>query len=198
MGERARMNRAARATGLAIAVAVHLLFLAAFVLTLKVAGSGREDRAVTVSLLPLELLQRRKASSRPRAAPSMPAPVQAPSPVPNVAGPLPMAPKPDDNLARFGASLRNLFGCQDPDLYHLTAAERARCDARIAKQAKAAPFIAAPMAPDKRAAFDRRVKCRSDYTDAPIPPGLDDSATGGGLRGLGYVPRLRDCPPSDR
>ena len=194
MGARARIRRTPQATGLAAAIAIHLLFLAAFVLTLKVAGSGREDRAVAVSLLPLELRQRRKASARPRAAPASPAPapVQPPSPVPAVAGALPMAPRPDENLARFGAGLRGLVGCQDPDLYRLTAAERARCDARIVKAGKEAAFIPAPMAPEKRAAYDRRVKCRADYNQAPIPPGADMT------RGLGYVPRLRDCAPGVR
>ncbi len=195
MSRRARTDRVARAAGLTVAVAIHLLILAAFVLTMTTPGAPRGERAVAVSLLPLELLARRqKASGRPRAtspAPE-PAPVQPPSPAPAAPGALPMAPRPDENLARFGASLRNLIGCRDPDLYHLTAAERARCDARMAKAGKEAAFIPAPMAPDKRAAFDRRVKCRADYDDAPIPPGADMTS------GLGYVPRLRDCPPGDR
>lgn len=194
MGERARIGRAARASSLAVAVAIHLLILAAFVLTMKTAGPPAGTKSVIVSLLPLALQERRRvASARPRAASVVPAPapVQPPA-VAQASRPLAMVPRPDENLARFGASLRDLFGCQDPDLYHLTAAERARCDARVVKHAKAAPFVPAPIPPEKRAVYDRQVKCRADYDDAPIPPGADMT------RGLGYVPRLRDCPPGDR
>jgi hypothetical protein len=129
--------------------------------------------------------QAAKAPARPIASPHLPAvapPVGAPAPW-TVAPPSPLPPG-------FLSSLQAHVGCPEGDMARMSRSQREACARQFADGAASAPFIPAPMAPEKRAAFDRAVRCRADYDNAPVPPGTQGW-------GLGYVPRLRDCGPKD-
>jgi hypothetical protein len=92
-------------------------------------------------------------------------------------------------------ALRATVGCANPDAVGLSPAERAACR----KSLRAALGEVKPMSgltAEKRARFDRAVTCKEEYVDAQIPSG--NSPSDGPIRGLGHVPRLRDCPPSVR
>jgi hypothetical protein len=87
-------------------------------------------------------------------------------------------------------SLQARVGCAAGDLARMSRSQREACAGQLAQGAAEAAFIPAPMAPAKRAAFDRVVRCRKTYDDAPVPVGTQGW-------GLGYIPRLRDCGPQD-
>lgn len=141
--------------------------------------------------------------TRPMPAPPRPATVSAPpSAAPAPAPHLPAAPPPPGAPSPwtvgpppalppgFLGSLQAHVGCSHADLARMSASQRQACARQLAEGAADAPFIQAPIAPEKRAAFDRAAQCRKDYDDAPVPVGTQ------GL-GLGYIPRLRDCGPKD-
>lgn len=119
------------------------------------------------------------------AAPSTAAPASVPGrPSPWLVGPGSSLPP------GFSGSLRTHLGCSDPNAAGLSRREREACKDRLAEGARDAPLIQAPMAPEKRAGYDRIIKCRRDYDNAPVP-------NNAGGWGLGYIPRLRDCRPGD-
>lgn len=125
------------------------------------------------------------------AAPAAPAPAAKPA-APAAGRPSPWLVGPGSVLPPgFSTSLRTQVGCSDPKAAGLSREEREACEKRLARGARDAPFIQAPMAPEKRAAYDRVIKCRKEYDDAPVPNSRDSAW------GLGYVPRLRDCGPGD-
>jgi hypothetical protein len=130
------------------------------------------------------------AASTPPAAGSAPPPAGA-------AG----AAKPPFNgpIVGFGNGLRMTLGCLNPETYHLTREERAECLRRVGEQAK----TVAPMGPnipaDKLAEYDRQRACHDSYAGGATPSlGAESTDTVAGIRGLGAVPRLRDCGPGDR
>ncbi len=95
--------------------------------------------------------------------------------------------------------IKESVGCDDPDAYHLTKAQRAACVERLTGHAKAAPNLAGiNVAPDKWAAFDRDAKCREANRGGAMPSPDDSSDGVTGIKGLGPIQRLRDCPPSTR
>lgn len=94
-------------------------------------------------------------------------------------------------------ALRGSVGCSRPDAVGLTDAEREACRRRFHAGLETAKPLSGLTA-EKRARFDRTVRCRKDYQDQPIPPVTAPSNAAGGMTGLGYIPRLRDCPPSSQ
>jgi hypothetical protein len=131
------------------------------------------------------------------AASAPPAAGAAPPPAAAAAG----AAKPPFNgpIVGFGNGLRMTLGCLNPETYHLTRDERAECLRRVGEQAK----TIAPMGPniptDKLAEYDRQRACHDAYAGGGTPSlGAESTDTTAGIRGLGAVPRLRDCGPGDR
>jgi hypothetical protein len=113
-----------------------------------------------------------------------------PAPVPAEIAPEPKAPPgpPGD----VQGVLKETVGCDDPDGYHLTKAQRASCEARLTAHAKEAPnLFGLNIPPDKLAAFDRAARCHEQNRGGAMPAPDDNM-------GVGTVPRLRDCPPGDR
>jgi hypothetical protein len=150
--------------------------------------------------------QQPKPQSRPErpnpTAPRPPVPAlsaQPPTPAPHLAvapppagapSPWAVAPAQPGLPPGFMTSLQAHVGCASGELGRMNRGQREACARKLAEGAADAPFIPAPMAPEKRAAFDRAVRCRADYDDAPVPVGTQGM-------GLGYIPRLRDCGPKD-
>jgi len=127
------------------------------------------------------------------AAPSLPATVQPTLPSP------PSAPVIDGGAAAamgdLVRALRGSVGCSNPDAVGLSEPERQACRRRLHAQGEnVKPLLG--LTEEKQNRFERAVRCRREYYDAPIPPGTSQSD--GPIPGLGHVPRLRDCPPSDQ
>jgi hypothetical protein len=141
-----------------------------------------------------------KVLTRP-AQPQAPAPsvATAPLPVPAQIAPQPKAP-PSGPQGDVQGVLKETVGCDDPDGYHLTKAQRASCETRLTAHAKEGPDVfGLNMPPDKFAAFERNARCHAANRGGAMP-GLGDTTDGVNslITGLGPVQRLRDCPPGDR
>jgi len=93
--------------------------------------------------------------------------------------------------------LHTTLGCLNQDTYHLSAADRAACLQRVAREAQGGADMGPNIPADKKAEYDHKVACRDAYANAPMPS-LADASTGTSLPGLGNVPSLRDCGPADR
>jgi hypothetical protein len=105
----------------------------------------------------------------------------------------------DGPIAGFGQNgLHTTLGCLNQDTYHLSAADRAACLQRVAREARGDADLGPNIPPDKKAEYDHKVACHDAYTGAPMPSMADASTGGTSLRGLGNVPSLRDCGPADR
>jgi hypothetical protein len=197
---------------IAVSALVHIVFLAALILGVPWSGRMREAEQppveVTLERLPLPTPPEQPAKpkpltkepkptptkAQPQAAPAPPLalhapPVQLPQNVPGVD----LGANGDmDNAVR---ALRGSVGCSDPDAVGLTPQERAKCRERMRQGLENAKPILGLTA-EKRQRFDRAVKCHDDYNPGdPIPPGHTPSNGAGGMPGLGYIPRARDCPP---
>ena len=92
-------------------------------------------------------------------------------------------------------ALRGSVGCDSPGAVGLTEAEREACRKRFHAGLEEAKPLSG-LTEEKRNRFDRAVRCRQLYYDAPMPNG--HAPSNGPIPGLGYIPRLRDCPPSDQ
>ena len=205
-------TRAASVAALCVSLALNVAFLASMAFGLRALPSPPETRAVELTLLPpllrsppapkaprpgaragpvLKVLTR---PPEPRSAPGVPS---APAAVPTVIAPpakAPAAPQGDG----LEATLKETVGCDDPDAFHLTPAQRAVCDARFMAHAKGGSALGLNIAPDKLAAYDRYVRCHEAQHGGALPA-PDDSTDGvTGIKGLGEIPRLRDCGPGDR
>jgi len=93
--------------------------------------------------------------------------------------------------------LHTTLGCLNQDTYHLSAADRAACLQRVARETQGAADMGPNIPPNKQAEYDHKVACRDAYAKEPTPSLAADS-TGSRLRGLGNVPALSDCSPADR
>ena len=101
-------------------------------------------------------------------------------------------------IAGFGQNgLHTTLGCLNQDTYHLSAADRAACLQRVAREAQGGADMGPNIPADKKAEYDHKVACRDAYANAPMP-GLADASSGTSLHGLGNVPSFRDCGPADR
>ena len=104
----------------------------------------------------------------------------------------------DGPIAGFDQhGLHTTLGCLNQDTYHLSAADRAACLQRVAREAQGAAAMGPNIPADKKAEYDHKVACRDAYSNAPMPA-MADNSTGTHLRGLGNVPSLTDCGPADR
>ena len=105
----------------------------------------------------------------------------------------------DGPIAGFGqgGGLRMTLGCLNPDAYHLSAADRAACMARLASEAASARDLGPNISASKMAEYDRHVACHNAYAAQPTP-GLNEASNGTSIKGLGNVPSLRNCGPGDR
>ncbi|MDP1738688.1 MAG: hypothetical protein Q8L23_14765 [Caulobacter sp.] len=214
----ASRDRTRRTAIVAASLAGHALVLLALGLT---APALRQVRMVDPEPLRVELwtlptaerpLQRRPTPPRPSPVEPRQAARDAP---PSPIAPLPMAPAqarstgpstgsgpgvgdhpaPLPGEARDGvrqALRRSTVGCANQDAVGLTRREREACADAYGKRAPQRADIAAPIEPDKRAAWDvaaaRKEAARRRKGD-PIPPGLDPSSNAGGTRtnGIGIL-----------
>jgi hypothetical protein len=136
-----------------------------------------------------------------------PRPLAVPSPLPPVVAPTapaPAAPPPPpsgDGASRKGLlpSLTGRLGCDDPASFHLTDAQRAVCDQRLAEVSKTVKPLALNMDLDKKAELDRKAKCLAEGKGGAMPNLKSrDESTGLQISGLGYNPSFRECGPGDR
>ena len=198
-------RRAAWAIGLSLVL--HGLVLTSMVVGLKVLRPLPESRAVEVELVPAPELQSRPAPPlgpperarntpplrpRPTPRPSPEAPVAAPpetpAPAPRVYGPLPEGPK------GMAPSLSGRMGCDDVLGFHVNSAQRQACADNLAKLGREAKPFELDIPDDKKAEYDRHVRCNRDYTERPgIAPMTEYDADGnvktGPSAGLGDIPR---------
>ena len=105
----------------------------------------------------------------------------------------------DGPIAGFGegGGLHMTLGCLNPETYHLSAADRAACMKRLAREGQGARDLGPNIPNDKMAEYDRHVACHNAYS-AQQTPGIGEASTGTRLPGLGNVPSLEDCGPGDR
>jgi hypothetical protein len=199
---------------IAASVLFHILFLTALILGVPWSGPGREAEQppveVTLERLPPPQPAQPakpkpptktppKPSPAPAAAPASPAPslaIHAPPQVPPNAPGIDLGANSEmDNVVR---ALRGSVGCSDPDAVGLTPEEREKCRKRLrAGMENAKPLSG--LTAEKQQRFDRVARCHDEYDPgAPIPPGHTPSNGAGGMPGLGYIPRARDCPPWQR
>lgn len=165
-------------TGLAASLLLHLMFVAAAILSLPHWRAPLEPRGVDVSLIrlqPLPALRPRTAAARPASHPNPPPPT-----IPSLQIPQPRAPAPSsapaavaeadpDARAKVTALLRGSVGCSEAGFLHLSQRELDRCAKWRQAQAKPGLEIPAPIEAHKRAWFDATVAARN----APDhPPGL--------------------------
>jgi hypothetical protein len=200
-----RRSRAKRTAAIVTASAVvHLLLLSMLAIEATRSRSAEppDQSAIQVTLErppppePKTVVKKRPIVTRANA----PAAASIPSPEPAVhaAPPTAIAPEVDsDEKAAMGdlvRALRGSVGCDNPDAVGLTKDEREACRRRFHAGLEAAkPLSGVPAA--KRERFDRTVRCQNEYYGAPMPNGHAASNGAGGMPGLGYIPRMRDCPP---
>jgi hypothetical protein len=208
-------KRAAGAS--AISLVLHGLFLAAMVAGLRVIPPPPEAPPIEIQLIPPipvpvsqpapttgPVSAPRQAAPRPvlrpHVSPLPPAPLP-PVIVPEAASPAPSAPVAAGPKGLL-PSLTGRLGCDDPASFHLTDAQRAVCDQRLAEVAKSTKPLALNIAQEAKDDFDRKVRCHAASTKGAIPSlkgtFSHDDSTGQQIGGLGYNPSFRDCPPGDR
>ena len=206
---RSRLKRTAAI--LVACIAVHLVLLS--VLAIEATGSRSaeppDQPAIQVTLErppppppPPVPPPPPKASKPPPVRNAPAAPLPAPAPAPAVRPPQPAppsAPAVDSGAAAamgdLVRALRGSVGCSNPDAVGLTPAEKDACRRRLQAQGENVKPLSGLTA-EKQNRFDRATRCRKEYYDAPIPQGTSQSD--GPIPGLGHVPRLRDCPPTDQ
>jgi hypothetical protein len=93
--------------------------------------------------------------------------------------------------------LHTTLGCLNQDTYHLSAADRAACLQRVAREAQGLRDLGPNIPADKKAEYDHKVACHDAYA-GQATPGVAEASTGTSIRGLGNVPSLTDCSPADR
>ena len=180
------------------------------VLGLRAAAPPPETRPVEIQLLPpLEartpvpqpVPQSGRQAQRPALkphvspAPAIPlAPLTLPE-VPKAAAPAPEVAGPVDKGLKPGLSGR--LGCDDPLGFHLTEAQLAVCQNNLGATARTARPLDLNISDANRQAYDRTVRCHG--TNGGAMPQSDAPSNGaGGMKGLGYIQTLKDCPPSSR
>lgn len=202
---RSRARRTAAILAACIAVHVALLSVLAIEATGSRSAEPPDQPAIQVTLErpPAPRPAHPKPPPRPRARNAALAPQPSPAPVVHQAPPSiqPSAPAVDSGAAAamgdLVRALRGSVGCSDPDAVGLSEAEKAACRRRLHAQGEnVQPMLG--LTEEKRNRFDRAVRCRKDYYDAPIPQGNSKHNEPNDLVGLGQTPRLRDCPPSDQ
>lgn len=215
---KARPVRAATAS--AISLGLHALFLAAMVLGLRAVAPPPEAPPIQVQLIPpLPLLQQRSAPARAPPPPTLerheprtelrphfapPPPVVAPTPPP-VALPAPQpkrekaGPLLDESNGDKGwrPTLTGRLGCEDPASFHLNEGQRAVCQNNVGETARRARPLDLDISDENKAAFDHAARCHEAYGRGGIPSATESSG-GASIKGLGYVPSLKECPPTDR
>lgn len=198
----ARATTARWSTALAVALAVHALFVAYAVLTLKLASPLSEPHAVWLDLTRLSPPPKppKPKLGRPQheaaAAVLRPA-VTAPANVPDAIPVPPAQPAaPQEPGAGLGQMLRRGLGCASPDAYGLTPEERAHCDEKLAQEGHTAPRLGLNIAPDKQAAYARYARCRSDFVKSGMPP-YGSKSEHSSIAGLGDT-SFTSCPMESR
>lgn len=138
-----------------------------------------------------------KPAARAQASPELaanaaPSPPAVAADLPNLARPVfRVWPRPLPGGVDWGGAD---LGCDDPGLRHMSAQAREDCLKRWGKQDQAKLELPPLIAPDKQAAFDRRIRCRDKYELAGVPVGTAENFK----LTLGYNPSLKDCPVGDR
>jgi hypothetical protein len=173
-------------TGLAGALAAHVVLILAAVLTTKIPSPTKEPPSFVLRLVqpwrpPPEPERRPPPQSRiaPAALPTpAPTPRAAPSPVPTApAQSAPTTgPSPGD-IAAVRNILRGTLGCSNARLYRLTPEEQAHCDKLL--QARLDPNNPPPpmIDPVKRTWFEASLRARLAGQHMPMgPPGLGNAA----------------------
>ena len=196
-----RHRRTAWATGLSLVV--HALALTGMVLGLKIVTPPPGDRAMEVRLMPAFAPQPRQepAHRRPErsnAAPSV-RPHLAPqsssgSPItalPETPAPAP-APNPEAGPKGLLPSLSGRLGCGDSVAARLTPEQRQTCANNLARLAQEARPLGLNIPEQKKADYDRYVRCGETYRHAGVPS-MNERAPDGTLitgpsAGLGYIP----------
>ncbi len=170
-----------------------------------------DQQTVEVQLVP-PVLPRQSAAAPAKAQPIQPRPTPAPPkgvvtlPLPPAEpaakggsgigtgyapAPLPAAPGADLKKALRGFSP----GCRMREAVGLTRAERDACDERLGRGSESATFIAPPMDPAKRAAYDAQAakdEAYRRYKQGNVPSAVSPSAEPGMPAGLGEdFPGLR-------
>lgn len=209
----ARPARAAIAG--AASLVLHLLFLTAMVLGLRVIKPLPEPPSIELRILPPftiaaapRVVGRPAKKERPPPQPAL-KPHLTPQPRTAQTPPLTLATRPaEPHKERAGPllpeegdapkgmrpSITGRLGCDDPISFHLTEAQKARCESNVGQLAKTAPRLDLDIDDAKLRAYDRAVRCHANRTGA-----MPSSAAGeGSSKGLGAVPSLKDCPPGDR
>jgi hypothetical protein len=146
------------------------------------------------------------AAPRPVLRPHLPASPQVPLPpvpLPEAAPGPPAPPAPAQGPPRgLLPSLSGRLGCDDPASFHLSDAQRAVCDQRLAEVAKATKPLNLNIAEANQADYDRHKRCHAAATGGAMPrlsgAFSHDESTGAQIGGLGYNPSFRDCPPGYR
>ncbi len=213
-------RRAKRLSAAGLSLALHALMLSGLAFGVRLVQPPPEAEAIQVALLPPLASAPEPAPDKARRAPSTakaapaPAPLIKPRPIPFSRSPLPPValpeaqasqpskpqaaapPGPVDADGHFRSGLRLKVGCADPDPFHLTPQEQQTCGEKLAEMAKTAKPLDINIPDDKRAEYERATRCRASQGAMPSSAGGSNAA--GGIGGLGYVPTLRECPPSSR
>jgi hypothetical protein len=90
--------------------------------------------------------------------------------------------------------LRTTLGCENPDVYKLTAEERAACLQRFGQRAKDAPDLGLAVAAGKKAQYDSYEACQTGYRrkEGSIP-NYDQKFGGSSISGIAPLPK--ECVP---
>ena len=185
---------------MAVAIAVHALFVAYALLTLRLASPSAEPSVVWMQLTrlpapkPPPQPKSRPPPPRPASQTPTPRPV-APSAIPtqNVVLPPPAETAPAAIPPNLGASLRRTLGCASPSAYRLTAEERAHCDEKLAQQALTMPATGLNIPPGKAADYDRFARCRAAFVNEGVPEYRSATQGNALIQGLGRT-SVSQCP----
>jgi len=206
-GRKPTTVRAAWATGLSLVL--HALVLTGMVVGLRVAAPPPENRAIDLQLIPAPELQPRpeplhRSPERSSAAPPL-RPHFAPQPsseasalaLPEVPTPAPAA-TPGAGLKGLLPSLSGRLGCDDSEASRLTPEQRQACANALARLAQETKSLSLNIPDQKKAGYDRYVRCFNDYTRGGVPSSGGHDPSSGSIAGLGYVPSFKECPVEDR
>lgn len=188
MGARRGDSRGCAATVIGLSLLGHVVVLAFLAL-------GRPSTPPVFTDRPAEIQLRVMRARPPRGQSGAPTPVTRASPafapaMPSASQAGPSAPPAPPELvaadpreALRAALRRSVIACANARAVDLGPEEREACDARLAAGATEAAYIEAPISASKRATFDRIAAAlakRRRGREAPMPPGIDPRANGGG------------------
>jgi len=198
---------------MALSIGLHAVVLTALALHAPKLVIPREQAGPPEPIIPILIMPRTPPA--PPGAAHPPAPIrlhrrqlrhEAPPPQeqpfvapPQIKTPPPPAPKapvqpritvqPSPGAQLSNTLRRGLVGCANPEL--LSPTDRERCIERLGRGAREAPYIAAPIAPEKQADFERAAQAKARTRQSGVPAGV---ASPSSSSGASYQNKPLDTP----